>query len=109
MEDEHNIFLTQNSFNNEEIGDLNLSVDTQMAEECASNLLHDTSSQSYFFICDAEPVKKPEYEPLVSDISDDELILTCEKVEKEEKMKTASARFGEVMQDKDVEVMSKRR
>ena len=96
---DNEIFLTQNSFSQP----LDLSINTEIAGECAVNLLD--FSLDCDFLENSPPEKKFKYEPAVSDISDDELVSSCIEVERD-----LNARFGDrPVDDEYVEQRSKKR
>lgn len=91
-------FITQNSFI------MNDTMDTQAAAECASNLMDLWDDD-----LNPPPAKRTRstgnvYEPETSDVSDGELMSTCEEMEVE------FGRFGsKPLDDKEVSARSKRR
>ena len=72
-EDDNEIFITQNSFN--------VTCDTNAAFDAVQNLLdfEDVWNDS----TDKNSSKREKYQPAISDISDEELLATCEAVERQ--------------------------
>ena len=94
MEDGNEIFLTQSH-------QMDLSINTTVAGECAENIL-DLSLDSIHEITEQNSTH---YQPEVSDISDNELVLTCEQVEGE-----LCERFGKrPVSDAEIDQLSKKR
>ena len=101
------IFLTQSTFSQP----LDISVNTELAEECATNLLD--FSLDCDLLNESPPAKKSRvatsiYQPSVSDISDDELVASCQEVERNED--SLNSRFGDrPLDDEYVRHKSKKR
>jgi hypothetical protein len=121
-EEDHgdDLFITQSAFRNREepedpeeldpaLDMLNMSVATSFAAECAVNLFGDDLPL-------LSPLSKNDssapYNPATSDVSDDELVLSCQAVEAEQAKKNGVSdgkRFGVPLSENAVNELSKRR
>ncbi len=90
MESDDDIFLTQNTFS------ANLSIDTTLAEDAANELLNiDPSVFNDFEEVKTGADESEKYQVDCSDISDEELVSTCEQAER-------NMRFGVPLKEEEV-------